>query len=81
MELPKAFIGEIRVLKKITDDTMTTTRLTEFATEWVTGDILANKLYETCIRNNHKHCYIKLKTLKIKLMLYIKWEKQRSSRS
>ena len=46
--VPRAFIGEIGVLKKITDDTMTTTRLTEFATEWVTGDILANKLYETC---------------------------------
>jgi hypothetical protein len=27
---------------------MTTTRLRELATEWVTGDTLANKLYETC---------------------------------
>lgn len=46
--VPMAFIGEIGVLKKITDDTMTTTRLRELATEWVTGDTLANKLYETC---------------------------------
>ena len=46
--VPKAFIGEIGVLKKRTDDTMTTTRLRELATEWVTGDTLANKLYETC---------------------------------
>jgi hypothetical protein len=28
------------VLKKITEATMTTTRLTQLATEWVTGDTL-----------------------------------------
>jgi len=50
--VPKAFIGEIGVLKKRTDDTMTTTRLRELATEWVTGDTLANKLYETCQETN-----------------------------
>jgi hypothetical protein len=58
MELPRAFIGEIGVLKKITDDTMTTTRLKEFVTAWVTGDILANILYETCLRNKHNLCYM-----------------------
>jgi len=36
--VPKAFIGESGVLKKRTDDTMTTTRLRELVTEWVTGD-------------------------------------------
>jgi hypothetical protein len=50
--VPKAFIGEIGVLKKRTDDTITTTRLRELATEWVTGDTLANKLYETCQETN-----------------------------
>ena len=62
MKLPRALIGEIGVLKKITDDTMTTTRLTEFATEWVTGDILANKLYETCLGNKQKLCYRQSRT-------------------
>jgi hypothetical protein len=42
--VPRALIGEIGVLKKRTDETMTTTRLTQLATEWVTGDTLANKL-------------------------------------
>jgi hypothetical protein len=50
--VPKVFIGEIGVLKKRTDDTITTTRLRELATEWVTGDTLANKLYETCQETN-----------------------------
>ena len=50
--MPKAFIGESGVLKKRTDDTMTTTRLRELVTEWVTGDTLANKLYETCQETN-----------------------------
>lgn len=44
VRLPRALIGEIGVLKKRTDETMTTTRLTQLATEWVTGDTLANKL-------------------------------------
>lgn len=51
-DVPKAFIGEIGVLKKRTDDTMTTTRLRELVTECVTGDILASKLYETCRETN-----------------------------
>jgi hypothetical protein len=51
-DVPKAFIGEIGVLKKRTVDTITTTRLREFVTEWVTGDTLANKLYETCQETN-----------------------------
>ena len=51
-DVPKAFIGESGVLKKRTDDTMTTTRLRELVTEWVTGDTLANKLYETCQETN-----------------------------
>lgn len=39
--VPSALTGEIGVLKKRTDATMTTTRLTQLATEWVTGDTLA----------------------------------------
>ena len=35
--VPKAFIGEIGVLKKRMDDIMTLTRLRELANEWVTG--------------------------------------------
>jgi hypothetical protein len=61
VKLPRAFIGEIGVLKKITADTMTTTRLSELVTECVTGDILANKLYETCHRNRYETgswCYM-----------------------
>ena len=50
--MPKAFIGESGVLKKRTDDPMTTIRLRELVTEWVTGDTLANKLYETCQETN-----------------------------
>jgi hypothetical protein len=34
------------VLKNRTEDTMTTTRLTQLATEWVTGDTLARIMYE-----------------------------------
>jgi hypothetical protein len=34
------------VLKKRTEDTMTTTRFTQFATEWVNGDILVRIMYE-----------------------------------
>ena len=46
--------GKSGVLKKRTDDTMTTTRLRELVTEWVTGDTLANKLYETCQETRFK---------------------------
>lgn len=38
------------VLKKRTDDTMTTTRFTQLATECVTGDTLARIMYEICHR-------------------------------
>ena len=39
-KLPSALTGEMGVLKKITEETMTTTRFTQLATEWVTGDTL-----------------------------------------
>ena len=50
IKLPRTFIGEIGVLKKRTYD-MLTTRLKKSATERVTGNIMANKLYETCHKN------------------------------
>ena len=39
-KLPSALTGEMGVLKKMTEETMTTTRFTQLATEWVTGDTL-----------------------------------------
>jgi len=47
--LPKALTGETGVLKKMTELTITTTRFTQFPTECVTGDTLANIMYDTCI--------------------------------
>lgn len=46
--LPRELIGETGLLKKRTDVTMTTTRFTQLPTECVTGDTLANIMYETC---------------------------------
>jgi len=39
--------GETGVLKNRTEVTMTTTRLTQLPTEWVTGDTLARIMYDT----------------------------------
>lgn len=44
---PRELIGETGVLKNRTEVTMTTTRLTQFPTEWVTGDTLARIIYDT----------------------------------
>lgn len=40
--LPRELMGETGVRKKSTEETMTTTRFTQLATEWVTGDTLCN---------------------------------------
>lgn len=40
--LPNELTGETGVRKKRTEVTMTTTRLTQLPTEWVTGDTLCN---------------------------------------
>lgn len=53
--LPKALTGETGVLKKMTELTMTTTRFTQFPTECVTGDTLANIMYDTCIFKEKKN--------------------------
>lgn len=45
--LPIELIGDTGVLKNRTDVTMTTTRLTQLPTEWVTGDTLARIMYDT----------------------------------
>jgi hypothetical protein len=45
--LPRELIGETGVLKNRTEVTMTTTRLTQLPTEWVTGDTLARIMYDT----------------------------------
>jgi hypothetical protein len=47
-DLPSALIGETGVWKKITEETITTTRFTQFPTECVTGDTFSNIPYETC---------------------------------
>lgn len=40
-------MGVTGVWKKITEDIMTTTRFTQFPTEWVTGDTICRIIYET----------------------------------
>lgn len=45
--LPSELMGETGVLKKITDDTMTTTRFRQFPTACVTGDTIPSIIYET----------------------------------
>lgn len=45
--LPRELMGETGVWKKITEDTMTTIRFTQFPTEWVTGDTICRIEYET----------------------------------
>lgn len=59
--LPKALTGETGVLKKMTELTMTTTRFTQFPTECVTGDTLANIMYDTCIFKEKKKIKFKSK--------------------
>jgi len=46
--VPRELTGETGVLKNRTEVTMTTTRLTQLPTEWVTGDTLARIMYDTC---------------------------------
>ena len=46
--LPIELIGEMGVLKMKIEATMTTTRFTVLPTEWVTGETLANIIYDTC---------------------------------
>ena len=41
-------MGETGVWKKMTEDTMTTTRFTQFPTAWVTGDTICRIMYDTC---------------------------------
>lgn len=40
LDLPSVFMGETGVWKKITEETITTTRLTQFPTAWVTGETI-----------------------------------------
>lgn len=40
-------MGETGIWKIITEETITTTRFTQFPTECVTGDIICNIMYET----------------------------------
>jgi len=47
-DLPSALTAETGVWKKMTEETMITTRFTLFATECVTGDTISNIIYETC---------------------------------
>jgi hypothetical protein len=47
-KLPSALTGEIGVLKNRTEETITTTRFTQLATECVTGDTLDKIKYESC---------------------------------
>ena len=42
MDSPSVLTGETGVWKKITKETMTTTRFTQLPTEWVTGDTICN---------------------------------------
>lgn len=56
--LPSALTGEMGVRKKRTEETMTTTRLTQLATEWVTGDTLARIMYESC--HCQDHCQLQI---------------------
>lgn len=41
-------MGETGVWKKIIEETMTTTRFTQFPTAWVIGDTMSNIIKETC---------------------------------
>lgn len=61
-------MGETGVLKKSTDDTITTTRLTQLPTEWVTGDTRCNIMYETC---GQYHFSITIHTLIIIIIIII----------
>lgn len=47
--------GDTAVRKKRTELTITTTRLTQFPTEWVTGDTRCNIMYETCTTKSYQH--------------------------
>ena len=47
-DLPSVLTGETGIWKNITEETMTTTRFTQFPTEWVTGDTICNIIYDTC---------------------------------
>lgn len=42
VDLPNEFRGEIGVWKKITEDTITTTRFKQFPTECVTAETFSN---------------------------------------
>jgi hypothetical protein len=57
------------VLKKITEETMTTTRFTQLATEWVTGDTLDKIKYESCHCKGRSCIKVKLSLLKAKIMV------------
>jgi hypothetical protein len=58
------------VLKNRTEDTMTTTRLTQLATEWVTGDTLARIIYEIChLTGDRGHCQLSVAEHKIFLQI------------
>jgi hypothetical protein len=46
-DLPRELMGETGVLKKRTEVTMTTTRLTQLPTECVTGDTFDSIIYDT----------------------------------
>ena len=46
--VPSVLTGETGIWKNITEETMTTTRFTQFPTEWVTGDTICNIIYDTC---------------------------------
>lgn len=45
-------MGETGVWKKMTEETMTTTRFTQFPTACVTGDTICSIIYETCTHKN-----------------------------
>ena len=51
--LPNELRGEMGVWKKMTEDTMTTTRFRQFPTECVTADTISSIIYETCHAHPH----------------------------
>jgi len=62
--------GETGVLKNRTEVTMTTTRLTQLPTEWVTGDTLAKIMYDTFNKLSTTRSVSKLKIVNAQHHVY-----------
>jgi len=67
---PRELTGETGVLKNRTEVTMTTTRLTQLPTEWVTGDTLARIMYDTFNKLSTTRSVSKLKIVNAQHHVY-----------